>query len=67
LNPQQEAKLQYDADRLYRRFRQSDQYVKYRARQSKDDKGNGDQKWPDELEKAFFRGLSRILCSHASG
>jgi transcriptional enhancer factor len=67
LNPQQEAKLQYDADRLYRRFRQSDQYVKYRARQSKDDKGNGDQKWPDELEKAFFRGLSRIRCSHASG
>jgi hypothetical protein len=56
--PQEEAKLQYEAERLYRRFRQSDQYVKYRARQSKDDKGNGDQKWPDHLEKAFFRGVS---------
>lgn len=53
---QDEAALQYNAERLYRRFRQSDQYVKYRTRQSKDDKGNGDQKWPDHLEKAFFRG-----------
>lgn len=58
ITPQEEAKLQFEADRLYRRFRQSDQYVKYRTRQSKDDKGNGDQKWPDHLEKAFFRGMS---------
>lgn len=53
-----EAQVQYDAERLYQRFRKSDQYVKYRTRQSKDDKGNGDQKWPDHLEKAFFRGQS---------
>jgi transcriptional enhancer factor len=59
MTPQEEAKLQYEAERLYRRFRQSDQYIKYRARQSKDDKGNGDQKWPDHLEKAFFRGTIR--------
>lgn len=51
-----EAQVQYDAEQLYRRFEKSDQYVKYRARQAKDDKGNGDQKWPDHLEKAFFRG-----------
>lgn len=53
---QDEAALQYNAERLYRRFRQSDQYNKYRTRQSKEDKGNGEQKWPDHLEKAFFRG-----------
>lgn len=54
--PMNEAQVQYDAEQLYRRFEKSDQYVKYRARQAKDDKGNGDQKWPDHLEKAFFRG-----------
>ena len=58
-DPNREARVQHDADRLYQRFRKSDQYLKYRTRQSKDDKGSGDQKWPDHLEKAFFRGLSR--------
>ena len=60
-SPEQLAKIEFEADRLYRRFRQSDQYIKYRTRQSKDDKGNGDQKWPDHLEKAFFRGKVRSL------
>lgn len=50
------ARLRFESDRLYHRFRMSEQYVKYRDRQSKDDKGNGDQKWPDHLEKAFFYG-----------
>ena len=54
--PAEAARIQIDADHLYRRFRDSNQYMKYRHRQSKDDKGNGDQKWPDHLEKAFFRG-----------
>ncbi|KAK5171196.1 uncharacterized protein LTR77_004340 [Saxophila tyrrhenica] len=56
-SPQEEAKNQVEAEFLYQRFRQSDAYVKYRGRQSKDDKGNEDQKWPDHLEKAFFRAL----------
>lgn len=55
--PENEASIRFEADRLYHRFRRSEQYVKYRDRQSKDDKGNGDQKWPDHLEKAFFRGM----------
>jgi transcriptional enhancer factor len=55
-NPEEDAKNQVEADYLYRRFRQSESYVKYRARQSKEDKGNDEQKWPDHLEKAFFRG-----------
>jgi hypothetical protein len=49
-----------EAEYLFSRFRQSDAYVKYRSRQSKDDKGNDDQKWPDHLEKAFFQGM---ICS----
>lgn len=63
-SPQDEAKLQHDAERLYQRFAKSDQYVKYRTRQSKEDKGNSDQKWPDHLEKAFFRGESRSAGLH---
>ena len=55
--PEEDARIRYDAERLYNRFRKSDQYVKYRNRQTKEDKGSEDQKWPDHLEKAFFRGL----------
>lgn len=45
---------------LYHRFRNSEQYMKYRGRQHKDDKGNqGEQKWPDRLELAFFEALVR--------
>lgn len=61
-----EVRVQHDAERLYQRFRQSDQYVKYRTRQSKDDKGNGDQKWPDHLEKAFFRGRFSMCVSQVA-
>ena len=45
-----------EAKKLYRRFLSSDGYAKYRQRQHKDDKGNQEQKWPDSLEEAFFRG-----------
>ena len=45
---------------LYRRFQSSSPYMKYRGRQHKDDKGNGDQKWPDHLEEAFFRGMQLL-------
>jgi len=49
-----------EAKKLYRRFLSSDQYAKYRQRQHKDDKGSQDQKWPDVLEEAFFRGISCV-------
>ena len=45
-----------EAKKLYRRFFQSEQYTKYRTKQHKEDKGGQDQKWPDHLEEAFFRG-----------
>ena len=61
--PEEEARTRVEADRLYQRFKKSDQYVKYRQRQTKDDKGNGDQKWPDHLEKAFFLGELEIYVS----
>lgn len=43
------------AERLVKRFYDSESYAKYRARQLNNDK-NSDQKWPDHLERAFFRG-----------
>jgi hypothetical protein len=43
---------------LLRRFHNSEQYAKYRARQQNNDAKDGDQKWPDHLEEAFFRGMS---------
>lgn len=49
-----------EAKKLYRRFLSSDQYAKYRQRQHKDDKGSQEQKWPDHLEEAFFRGRSLL-------
>lgn len=54
--PELEARFQAEADRLFRRFRESAQYMKYRQKQAKDDKGNGEQKWPDHLERAFCYG-----------
>ena len=42
---------------LLRRFHNSEQYAKYRSRQGKPDTKDGDQKWPDHLENAFFRGM----------
>ena len=41
---------------LLRRFHNSEGYSKYRARQTKPDAKDGEQKWPDNLERAFFRG-----------
>ncbi len=54
--PESEAKIRLDADRLYSRMLKCEQYVKYRDRQAKNDKTKDEQKWPDYLEKAFFRG-----------
>jgi hypothetical protein len=42
---------------LLRCFHNSEQYAKYRSRQGKSDGKDGDQKWPDHLENAFFRGM----------
>jgi hypothetical protein len=47
------------ARRLLRRFHASEQYAKYRAKGSKEDDKNGEKKWPDHLEQAFFRGKSQ--------
>nr|POE66101.1 hypothetical protein CFP56_54362 [Quercus suber] len=44
------------AKNLLGRFKASVQYMKYRTRQQKDSKQAHEQKWPDHLEEAFFRG-----------
>lgn len=54
-NLAEDPKIQVEAEYLYSRFKQSEAYVKYRTRQAKDEK-HEEQKWPDHLEKAFFRG-----------
>lgn len=55
-NPAEDSKIQVEAEYLHRRFKQSESYIKYRNRQTKGDKSD-DQKWPEHLEKAFFRGM----------
>lgn len=56
----QERQLEAMARRLAARFSQCEGYIKYRARQPKeqpkDGKGEKDQKWPDHMEHAFLRG-----------
>ncbi|KXT00897.1 hypothetical protein AC578_5689 [Pseudocercospora eumusae] len=54
-----EQAIEKEASYLYQRFRNSDQYTKYRNRQHKDDKGGQEQKWPDRLEFAFCKALVR--------
>lgn len=51
-----ESDIEKEASMLYTRFRNSDQYMKYRNRQHKDEKAGTEQKWPDRLEFAFFKG-----------
>lgn len=41
---------------LYDRFLQCQDYKAYRSRQHKDGKRGDDQKWPERLEQAFFKG-----------
>lgn len=55
-----ERRFERKAGDLYYRFCASDGYTKYRQRQPKDKKSQ-DQKWPDNLEIAFFRGMYLVL------
>ncbi|KAF2719635.1 hypothetical protein K431DRAFT_305073 [Polychaeton citri CBS 116435] len=58
---EKEAMVVQHATELFNRFQRSDAYKKYRQRQSsKDEKASKEaQKWPDQLEIAFFRALVR--------
>lgn len=44
---------------LYNRFVNCPRYKDYRSRQHKDGKNSLDQKWPEHLEQAFFKGMFR--------
>jgi len=54
--PDDEQRITRQANMLFARFEASKAYQKYRERQQKEDKGGQEQKWPDHLERAFFRG-----------
>ncbi|KAF2476143.1 TEA-domain-containing protein [Lindgomyces ingoldianus] len=53
-----EEQINHETAKLWRLLEQSEKYRKYRARQPKTKKER-EQKWPDNLEHAFFRGLVR--------
>ncbi|KAK4555821.1 hypothetical protein LTR86_007041 [Recurvomyces mirabilis] len=57
---QNEYDIRQRADALFQRFQKSEGYTKYRSRQQKDDKNGQEQKWPDELERAFFQALVKF-------
>jgi hypothetical protein len=50
-----EAQIDYESKKLMSRLHRCDKYVKYRARQPQTAKDR-EQRWPDNLEEAFFRG-----------
>ncbi|KAK6440142.1 hypothetical protein LTR95_003636 [Oleoguttula sp. CCFEE 5521] len=59
LTLQEKFQIEHDAKLLYKRFLDSHQYSKYRQKQPKDVKNKADQKWSDQLERAFFYALVR--------
>jgi hypothetical protein len=59
LTPEEEAQIEHDAKVLWRRFSCSEGYAKYRQRQHKGTKKD-EQKWPDDLEQAFFHGTKLV-------
>jgi hypothetical protein len=61
--PKSKAEIERDFQLLYRRVHQCEAYVKYRAGQSKELRGTNHQKWPEHLERAFFRGEQQEMLS----
>ena len=62
------AQVEYETKRLLNLLHRCEKYEKYRARQPQTAKDR-EQRWPDHLEEAFFRGTmrthSRIYASQA--
>ncbi|OAG05831.1 uncharacterized protein CC84DRAFT_735891 [Paraphaeosphaeria sporulosa] len=55
-----EAQIDLETKRLMKLLKACDKYQKYRDRQPSDTasaKDNKEQRWPDHLEEAFFRGM----------
>lgn len=55
-----EAQIDLETKRLMKLLKACDKYQKYRDRQPSDTtsaKDNKEQRWPDHLEEAFFRGI----------
>ncbi|ORY15735.1 TEA/ATTS domain family-domain-containing protein [Clohesyomyces aquaticus] len=55
-----EEQVDYEFSRLWPALHQSDDYRKYRERQPVNNEGK-EQKWPDQLEYAFFKGVRDII------
>jgi transcriptional enhancer factor len=53
-----EVQIEYETKRLMSLLHRCEKYEKYRARQPQTAKDR-EQRWPDQLEEAFFRGTIR--------
>jgi len=53
-----EAQIEYETKRLLNLLHRCEKYEKYRARQPQTAKDR-EQRWPDHLEEAFFRGTKK--------
>ncbi|KAF2737179.1 hypothetical protein EJ04DRAFT_561822 [Polyplosphaeria fusca] len=57
-NEKSDAQIEHETKRLLSLLKRNDKYQKYRERQPQTKKEK-EQKWPDNLEEAFFRALVR--------
>lgn len=58
-----EKQIHYEFDRLWTLLQRCEKYIKYRDRQPQNAKER-EQKWPENLERAFFRGAVPSTCCH---
>jgi transcriptional enhancer factor len=58
-----EEQIEFEAKRLWKLLQTCEKYQKYRDRQPTNAKER-EQKWPDQLERAFFRGKNPFSHSH---
>jgi len=65
-NVEDERRIDHLAQTLWKRFESSEPYKRYRGRQQKDEKAGQEQKWPDFLEQAFFRGKISFARMHVN-
>lgn len=59
----EEERKKRDIEKLWRRLNSCHAYRKYRSRQPTKLPNDGEQKWPDNMEKAFCAGENLPLCS----
>lgn len=62
-----EDQVNYESAKLWDRLRRSEAYRKYREKQDPNDPKQQDQRWPEHMEYAFFRGLNNTFIGSVPG